>query len=621
MPPPWDKETVRLFATLPVQDEGRVKPLDTFANVKLLRFNGARECTDLSGKTITPIQWLMDCLFYPEAAKYYKIFRVDNAEVLTAMGLVFEKKRDRYSYVQLAPAREKLFQMAAQLSHAPEKRRVFLENQILNLAQNVRDFEILTEYLDFARSSFSIEGSQTLAGIFPGQTQCQLSALLEASPQILDKWTDLEKQAKANPTSEKNPDEAAFKKSLGDISDVAGRASALALFPPPPASPHDEWLTPAEMAEQAFAEKPLDAEQIGLLASLEKLVQARDDISTFEAQCQAFHDALVNLAQTRGEYGKITLEVAFYRMQLFYYSLNFFILSFILVAVSWLRPRSRILDLITPAAVAVPLGLLACGITLRCIIRGRPPVTTLYETVLFVTAVVVSMSLFMEWVNRRKIALALASILGSLGVFLAYKYEVREGADTMPSMVAVLNTNFWLATHVTTITIGYAAGLLAGAVAHIFVFGKLFGLKRADDAFYKGLSRMVYGVLCFGLLFSILGTVLGGIWANESWGRFWGWDPKENGALMIVLWMLAILHARLGGIIRDFGVNLAAILGGVIVAFSWFGVNLLGVGLHSYGFTSGAFRDLMAFYIVELIVLVLGGAAWLRDRRSRAHAG
>src|SRR5690606_39182780 len=138
---------------------------------------------------------------------------------------------------------------------------------------------------------------------------------------------------------------------------------------------------------------------------------------------------------------------------------------------------------------------------------------------------------------------------GALGVFLANKYEVIEGTDTMPSMIAVLDTNFWLSTHVTTVTMGYAAGLLAAAIAHVYILAYALGLKRQDPAFYRSLAKMTYGVLCFGLLFATVGTVLGGIWANYSWGRFWGWDPKENGALMIVLWLLIVLHARLAGYI------------------------------------------------------------------------
>ena len=103
----------------------------------------------------------------------------------------------------------------------------------------------------------------------------------------------------------------------------------------------------------------------------------------------------------------------------------------------------------------------------------------------------------------------------------------------------------------------------------------------------KELSRMIYGTLCFAIFFSFVGTVLGGLWADDSWGRFWGWDPKENGALMIVLWNALVLHARWGGMVKERGLAALAVVGNIVTSWSWFGVNELGVGLHSYGFTEG----------------------------------
>ena len=117
---------------------------------------------------------------------------------------------------------------------------------------------------------------------------------------------------------------------------------------------------------------------------------------------------------------------------------------------------------------------------------------------------------------------------------------------------------------------------------------------------------MIYGIVCFATLFSFVGTVLGGIWADQSWGRFWGWDPKENGALLIVLWNAVILHARWGGLVRDRGIMNLAIFGNIITAFSWFGVNLLGIGLHSYGFTDSGFKYLMFFIGSQAALILLG---------------
>jgi cytochrome c biogenesis factor len=116
---------------------------------------------------------------------------------------------------------------------------------------------------------------------------------------------------------------------------------------------------------------------------------------------------------------------------------------------------------------------------------------------------------------------------------------------------------------------------------------------------------MVYGTICFGLFFSLVGTILGGIWANYSWGRFWGWDPKENGALLICLAELIILHARMSGLVREHGLHILAVINGMIVSFSWWGVNLLGVGLHSYGFTDGILRLLVLFFSIEAGVVLI----------------
>jgi hypothetical protein len=112
--------------------------------------------------------------------------------------------------------------------------------------------------------------------------------------------------------------------------------------------------------------------------------------------------------------------------------------------------------------------------------------------------------------------------------------------------------------------------------------------------------------VCFATLFSFTGTVLGGIWADQSWGRFWGWDPKENGALIIVLWNAVILHARWGGLIRDRGLMTMAVFGNIVTSFSWFGVNMLGIGLHSYGFMDAAFNWLMGFVGSQLLIIAVG---------------
>ena len=333
----------------------------------------------------------------------------------------------------------------------------------------------------------------------------------------------------------------------------------------------------------------------------------------FKQKLDALHTLLVSRATERGEYAKIPLEITLYNSKILYRTQVFFVFSFILCALSWLSLNNKWLNRASIVSVIIPLGLLITAITMRCIIRGRPPISTLYETVLFITATCVLVALFMEYINRQRIGLSVGAFLGTLGMFIASRYEIINQQDTMPSLVAVLDTNFWLATHVTIINIGYAAAMLAAGISHVYIFGRLFNFKKNDPAYYRGITRMVYGVTCFGLLFAFVGTVLGGIWANYSWGRFWGWDPKENGAALICICQIAILHAKAGGYIKQMGIHIAALFTACVTGFSWWGVNLLGVGLHSYGFTAGIWNATFAFWIFEGVVGVLGVIVLLRD--------
>ena len=139
----------------------------------------------------------------------------------------------------------------------------------------------------------------------------------------------------------------------------------------------------------------------------------------------------------------------------------------------------------------------------------------------------------------------------------------------------------------------------------------MFGLIDADQR--QQLAKMTYGAICFAMFFSFVGTVLGGLWADDSWGRFWGWDPKENGALMIVIWNALVLHARWGKMIRDRGLAVLAVFGNIVTAWSWFGVNQLGIGLHAYGFSDGLTKMLVLFAASQLAVMV---CALLPQRNS-----
>lgn len=607
----WTEETLELASTIAVQHGGRVKPLSTFAGFQLLRMNGKRSLNTPEGVRIGPMAWMLDCLFRPDVARGYECFRVQNDEVVTAMGVRAEGKRksDRYSYAQLKPGLERLFAKADAAHGVESKDRSLDQTQALELATNVRDFERLCGTLNFARAELPLGASPGLVAIFGESRRSGIVVLLEGAAELRQLWIDLD----ALPDAQREVEQSAAAE-LSSRIDVLLEPTehTLVLFAPPAAAAENsEWLGIGEVVMLTFADEAAGLESLDALGILEELTGLHGDPEGFEARLAALHGVLRERAAVRGEYDQIPLEVRFYKGDFFYRALMGFVLAFLLCCVSWMAPKSVWVVRGIWASLLGATGLAVLGIVLRCIIRARPPVSTLYETILFITVVSVIVAIAIEAMNRRRIAVVVAAALGSAGMFLSMKYELKEAAsagDTMPSLVAVLDTNFWLATHVTTVTMGYAAGLLASALAHVWLLGRMFGVRNEDKAGYKSLSRMVYGVICFGLLFSVVGTILGGVWANYSWGRFWGWDPKENGALLICIFEILILHARMGGYIRDFGLCVMSVIGGVVVVFSWWGVNLLGVGLHSYGFTSGVAMILMSVYGAEAFVVLMAGA-------------
>jgi ABC-type transport system involved in cytochrome c biogenesis permease subunit len=236
-------------------------------------------------------------------------------------------------------------------------------------------------------------------------------------------------------------------------------------------------------------------------------------------------------------------------------------------------------------------------------------VINLYSSAVFIGWAAVLAGLVLETIYRRGIGNLIAAILGLLSLMVAWTLNT---GDTMPVLQAVLDTQFWLATHVITVTLGYSATFLAGALGIVFLVLAAFRRESLKTAL-RDVYRMAYSATCFGILFSFVGTVLGGLWADDSWGRFWGWDPKENGALLIVIWNALVLHARWDGMVRDRGFAMLAVFGNIVTAWSWFGTNQLGIGLHAYGFTQGALLLLTLFVLSQLVIL---GLAWAVVRPS-----
>jgi len=625
-PPPWrwTSDMQDVAGRIPVQHGGRVKPLVTYAGYTLLGLDHRRACTGADGEELPAVAWLLEVAFRPERARKASCFLVETAEVLDAAGIAHDgkKKRDRYTYEELAPGRARLSALALKYMGLESTQRSAVEEGIVALDRSLGTFERLAGLLDFARAELDPTGAGAVEALFPGRARVGVLDVLERS-------ADLARLAGADDPHAVNdpsrPDRAGPDARIANalrrrVVALAEGSVGLSLLPPPGMPSQDAtWYAPGHALLAALYGNGVPAGWTPLLGRLVAMqaAQARGDAPAFREALSAFRSSAEAMTRSRGEYDKIDLEVFLVRLDPFHRGVHLYLLAFLLVALGWLV-SSRWQRRAAWTLLLCVLALHVAGIVIRCVLRERPPISTLYETVLFISALAVAACLVAERIDRRGIALALAPVLGWLGLFIANRYELLKGEDSMPQLVAVLDTNFWLATHVTCIAIGYSGSLVASALAHVTVLGGAFGLRRGDEGFHRAVARMTYGMLCFGLLFSVVGTILGGIWANESWGRFWGWDPKENGALMICLAELAILHARQGGYVRAHGLALCSIAAGGVVAFSWWGVNLLGVGLHSYGFTGGVWTGLLSFYAFEAAVLLVGAVDGARRRRAAA---
>ncbi len=609
------------------------------------------------------------------------------------------RKRDRYSYNHLLTIRPQLAEEGQRIREKqdqytssgedPQYELTREETQVLRLSRNVSFFEYLVGQFGVVRKGEHMVNDQFL----PAHLQ-QIASRLDMR-EFLDLMPEMSPQQLMSIMSQQSDsDDARLMQSPFQLFFFfANSGQNLQIFPPLDRL-NEEWVAIGTMAFDAMQDKSKREWAQNALAKISDVHQTqkvmfdeladlpeRPEPSAFGAVVKPAAAAMTTLVDSqraevesryrakidhidaqiaaadeelekerlrdrkkrqKEEAATSDREVRYYNAGYFHSSLAYFILGFLVLAASWLAPGSRVskvLVWIASAIIVLALVYNLVGVTERSIIRGRPPITNLYDTIIFITAVVVMLALLIEWATRRGVGLILASLGGAAGIFVSMRYEVKEATDTMDPLQAVLDTNFWLATHVTTINIGYAAGLLAMLLGgyyliHRFlrplptVLGSVFRSRPLPQSgifdenkdsrdFFRSISKMTYGGICFCLFFSIVGTVLGGVWANYSWGRFWGWDPKENGALMICLWSLVILHAKMGGYIRDIGIAVNSIFLGMIVTFSWWGVNNLGIGLHSYGFTDGVWESLFITWAVCGLVMACGIPLWLHERAAR----
>ena len=282
----------------------------------------------------------------------------------------------------------------------------------------------------------------------------------------------------------------------------------------------------------------------------------------------------------------------------------------------FLTTRGTSLYWLGVAGAAGGWGLHAYGFYLRCSIGGRPPVTNMYESVIWVAFGAITFALIFELLYRQRSYL-MAACTGAV-ICLALADQLPAVLDpSIRPLMPVLRSNFWLTIHVLTITLGYAAFLLSMGLGHMVLWKHLNGPDQKEEL--NALHTALYKAIQVGVVLLAAGTLLGGVWANYSWGRFWGWDPKEVWALIALLGYLAILHCRFTGWIGAFGIAAWSVLAFQGVLMAWYGVNfVLGAGLHSYGFGTGGVQYVAVYSAIE--VLFVAFTAWRVKGRQRDRA-
>jgi len=601
------------FGELPVVEGGRIKPMDTVARTYLRLLSNRGEFYESWDKDedhkLPAIRWMLDVMVLgldstdaEAAANMHPVVRIENEQVLAALKLQ-PRSGLRYRIKEIGPNFSTIQKEAEKAANKPKNTATLYDAKIAELHQHLQQFVKIAQFSEprvlppnekskewqtlpfYALRIQAVESARQQARAELGLTREELKRMNEQQQmQLLRHVRDREQQLERD-----------------EYNRLLAAQSPLVLKWKDLLEAHRDKLQAEERRRKAtpntsdFATADRDVKQ-----SVERFNAALGEIQ------KSYPDHLTPREKTT-----VAWETFFNKFEPFMKTGFLYALALILAKVSllvWHKPlRWTSFSVLSLAVIIHTIGLI-----MRMYIQGRPPVTNLYSSAIFIGWGAVLLCMVLEAIFGRSIANIVGAFVGLATSIVAH--NLGSGNDTLEMMQAVLDTNFWLATHVTCVTLGYTATFVAGFLGVLFI---LLGLATPllDSELYKRLNQMIYGVVCFATLLSFTGTVLGGIWADQSWGRFWGWDPKENGAVLIVIWNAIVLHARWSGLIKQRGLAVMAIFGNIVTAWSWFGTNMLGIGLHAYGFMEAAVPAILAFDGI-MIAIMLCGAVPPRHWRS-----
>ena len=600
---PDDQMQIEEFGRLPVVYQGRVKPFDTLARNTLRIISGKETFLDESGQTQPAIRWLLDVISGASVAEKHKVFRIDHPGVRDTLGLE-DRRGFRYSVAELRDKSDELTKQAEAAHKLPKEQLSTYQRKLIQTDNNIRTFTLLLAAFrppalpDIpTEQEFKKDRKEAMR-----RMRMLRHALMEEPKRLARMHPPL--AVPVRPENNHGGKEA----SADDV----------------------EWLPYSTAWTRAYAQvrilgKKPEPATIAMNAIL--VSYAKGNVDQFNQAVAGYHKLLSENPPNNYAAARTNFEAFFNHFEPFYYSSLLYFFAGLVALVAWLLiPIGGFPMLRRTALAMIVLTFLVHTFALaaRIYISGRPPVTNLYSSAVFIGWACVVSGIVLELLFRIGIGNVVAAVAGFSTLLIAH-FLAGDG-DTFTVLQAVLDTQFWLATHVVCITLGYAATFLAGMIGLVYVLGGLFtpalGVRVGNENVGRLVGKMIYGVLCFAIFFSFVGTVLGGLWADDSWGRFWGWDPKENGALIIVLWNALVLHARWGGLVKWRGLAVLVIGGNIVTSWSWFGTNQLGIGLHSYGFTQGVLLALGLFVLSQMLIIAAGTLpiSWWRSFRGRQAA-
>jgi cytochrome c-type biogenesis protein CcsB len=522
------------FGLLAIQDNGRRKPIDTFAKETLIHITGRSSYTDKTGRKWTPDDLLLSALLETHDWKTEPMVLLSFGKLKDQLGL--DKTQRRFSF--------------AQLSASAELQRIANEAHALKRAEK------------------------------------PLDRLQQEAMGVSDR--------------------------LGLFAHVMDGNSFLVV--PAPKNETDPWLVPDPTSVEPYYTETKSAPALSAIKQMMR-GYADGDGFNFSSGARQFRENLRALSPSiYPTESKLRIEYFYNHFDGFYRAAWCYGIALVLLIAAHLRKRGGWLR---NAGVALAIaGLLfhASAIAMRCIIAGRPPVTNMYESIIWVSFAVSFFGMIFFARYRTTVYLLAALPVTLIALLLVHLMPIAMPSSIDP-LVPVLRDNFWLTIHVLTITLSYAAFALAMGFGHILLFryARNPNGARADQPMHFWLYR----VLQLGVLLLAAGTILGGVWANYSWGRFWGWDPKETWALIALLCYITTLHGRLAGWWTQFGLVVASVVCFLAVLMAWYGVNfVLGKGLHSYGFGIGGETYVATFVVLDL--LFVGFAIWRYRTSQRA---